>query len=603
MIINRYGLDFKEGTSQLEVELSCYCHNHTKEKGGLGKLEHFKNAYQIAYPEIAKSYFSWTELMFKAYAEESKIGGGVVSVLGGSGCSKSFSTGYWADLDFLAAPKDTITLMASTSLDELNERVWKYTKQAHEYLNMDAQYPLKRTKPQLISSGSGGILTKALDNDPEGESIKGFHPKRLRIIIDEGTAATPGVLNNYENWISSNKEFLLIVLSNFRGLGNLCSEVSKPIGGWNSIDYNTTNKWKTAYGTCLLLDLTKSPVYTNPELGKPGAPLSFLRSKESIDKAIQKLGAKHPRVFQYIRSIPAIDDGAKTVLTEKILEVGRVDRKVVWAGFTQEDLASLDPAFTTDGDECILVFGKLGWERSGKQILDYTEYLSLPIDSSSKTPTEYQILEMTVKECKKRGVPPENFITDSQGSGRGLGAIFRNEWSDKIKLIEPSLTPSEFIVDFALNKTGKELYDRFITELWFEMRSFIESGQITGLDADTKAQLCSRLYNDEKPKISLETKKKYKQRLYGDDSVNGSPDRADASVQLLYLAKDFGFRLSDIDPKYGNEIAEKSSHRQAIEDEVTRWINNRDSNDNFSKGSTNFTPDDYGEGDITDDFF
>jgi hypothetical protein len=573
-----YGRDWGN-SSQLQIELSAYRHGLTPAQGGLGKLEHFKNAYSILFPKLIPSYFSWTEEMFKAYAEESRIGGGIVSVLGGSGCGKSFSTGLWAFTDFMAAPDDTITLCASTTLEDLNQRIWKYIKETHEDLPFEfGRY--QRARPACLISGKGGIYAKALDGDPEAEGIKGFHPRRLRIIIDEGTAIPKTILNAYENWISAGKEFLLIVLSNFRGLDNLCAEVSEPIGGWNSIDYENTSKWVTKKGgKCLLFDLTKSPVYKNPKLSEPGSPLSFIRTKADIDKAIYGegkmggLGLTHPRVMQYIRSIPLFDDSVKTILNQKLIINADIHRVPKWAGFGQTKLAALDPAFVTDGDSCVLAFGTLGWEQSGKQILWNEDIVPIPIDSRAKLTTEYQILEFTVNECLKRGIPPENFIMDSCGTGRGLGSIFEHEWSDKINKIMPSQACSEEIVDFEFNKTAKEIYDRFVTQLWFQYRNYVESGQILNIHPEAIKQFCTRLYDDSRVKIVLVKKPDYKKRIYGDDEVKGSPDEADVSTYLHHLAVLKGMEHSRLRDTYSDQVA--TSQRDKFEAAVMEWHENK----------------------------
>jgi len=92
-----------------------------------------------------------------------------------------------------------------------------------------------------------------------------------------------------------------------------------------------------------------------------------------------------------------------------------------------------------------------------------------------------------------------------------------------------------------MTEKADELYDRRITELWFAMKSYVEAGQIRGLDALTVEEFSSRLYEWKGRKISLETKKDYKKRMGTEDGPTGSPDRADAAAIILEVARTLGF--------------------------------------------------------------
>lgn len=502
----------------------------------------------------------------------------MLSILGASGTGKSMTMGYLCVLDWLAAPDDTLILTASDTIAGLNQRIWKYVRQAYRILPFTIGN-LRLSKPEAIVADNleGGIHAVALENDPSSEKLKGFHPKRLRIIVDEATAVTAACLAHEQNWKSAGKEFILVCLSNFRGFDNLAGVVSEPVHGYSSIDYDITQQWEAKLGgTVLLLDALKSPVYLNPALK---SKLPFLKTKEEIDKIIYGtedrpgLGENHPRVLQYIRSIPSWDEGSKTVVTRKMLTKGGAFEKPRWAGWGQTHLLSLDPAFVTNGDECILQRGTLGYEDDGSQILEFGETISIPLNSNSTTPTEYQILEYVVDYCRKNNVPPENFVMDAAGQGRGLGSIFQYEWSNRVLLLQPGRSPTEKVVDFQFNKTAKDIYDRYLTELWYDVRLFVETAQLRTLPEKAANEFCTRIYDDSKPKIRLETKPEYKLRTTGMDSVDGSPDTSDACSYLLALAQDHGFTLANRKRAYGNVVIETRQSRE--EQAVTEWIAER----------------------------
>lgn len=573
-MIEKFGKLWPDNTTTLQIHLTLYLHATEPEE----KFQHFRTAYSLLFPELVSTWNTWTEEMMRVWCEETRIGGGVGAVLGASGTGKSMSFGYFAVLDWLAAPDDTIILCASTTIAELNSRIWKYVRRA--YTNIPFKVgKLRLSKPEAIISANleAGIYATALDGDPEGEGLKGFHPKRLRIIVDEATAIKSAIMNTWINWISANKNFALFTLSNFRGLDNLSAKVTEPLLGWTSIDYETKTSWKTKVGgQALLLDALRSPVYKQPQLKHK---LPFLKTKEEIDAIIfgtldvPGLGATHPRVMQYIRSIPTFDEGVKSVLTQKLITRGGADKAATWAGWGQTKLLSLDPAFTTSGDEVILQPGILGYERDGVQVLEFGDPISIPLNSNTRIPVEYQILDYVVGYAKKQGIPPENFVMDGGGSGRGLGSIFQYEWSDKILVIMPGYSASEDMVDVQLKKTAKDIYDRLVTELWFEFRRFVETSQIRKLPPAAQAQFCARVYDDSKIKIRLETKPEYKLRISGSDSVKGSPDEADAGTYLLYLAKMHGLRLAARERTYESVIAPdpRTPNERAVQD----WVDKR----------------------------
>jgi hypothetical protein len=570
-----YGREWPDGTTRLQIELTMYRHAPPGDE----RFHHCKIAYAMLYPELIPTWNSWSEKIMYHFCHEARVGGCLLSILGASGTGKSMTMGYLSVLDWLAAPDDTLILTASDTIAGLNQRIWKYVRQA--YRNIPFQVGnLRLSKPEAIVADNleGGINAVALENDPGSEKLKGFHPKRLRIIVDEATAVSAACLAHEQNWKSAGKEFILVCLSNFRGFDNLAGVVSEPVNGYASIDYDITQTWKSKLnGTVILLDALQSPVYKNPHLK---SKLPFLKTKEEIDRIIYGtedhpgLGENHPRVLQYIRSIPAWDEGARTVLTRKMLTKGGAFQPAKWAGWGRTELLSLDPAFVTSGDECILQRGTLGYETDGTQVLEFGETISIPINSNSATPTEYQILEYVVSYCVKHNIPPENFAMDAAGQGRGLGSIFQYEWSDKVLLVQPGQSPSEKIVDFQFNKTAREVYDRYLTELWYDARTFVETAQLRKLPEKAANELCTRIYNDTKAKIRLETKPEYKLRTSGMDSVDGSPDTSDACTYLIALAQEHGLQLANRKRAYAEVKIETRQSRE--EQAVADWIAQRE---------------------------
>lgn len=574
-----YGRLWPEGTTTLQAALTMYRHTGP----GDDRFGYFKDAWSLRFPHLINTYNSWTDWILKEFCHQSKVGGGVLSILGASGTGKSFTVGHMLELDFTAAPEETVTVTASDTLPGLAERVWKYVKLAHRESPYDVGR-LIRSKPEMIVSPGemGSVQAVALDNDPESEKLKGFHPPRLRIVIDEATAISQSAFNNWQNWISAGKEFILIGMSNFRGYDNLCAKISEPLGGWNSIDFEKVTRWPTAVGgVAILLDALRSPVYLNPALK---TVLPFLKTKEEVDEIIYGsatkagLGPTHNRVMQYVRSIPVPAEGESTVLTQKMLTKGGAMQRAKYAGWGREKLLALDPAFVggQGGDGCILTPGYLGHETDGTQVLEAMDQISIPLDSMSKTPTEYQILDYVVKYCMREGIDPACFAMDACGQGRGLGSIFQYEWSDKIMLLNPGASASLKVVDWQLSKNNRacDLYDRLVTELWLDVKEFVETSQLRNIPKEAAIQFCTRRIDTARTKVRLETKPEYKLRTTGLDSVSGSPDQADSYSYFVHLAQAMGFRLANRKRTYEDSIPEDK--RTPHEIAVAEWVAERE---------------------------
>jgi hypothetical protein len=78
------------------------------------------------------------------------------------------------------------------------------------------------------------------------------------------------------------------------------------------------------------------------------------------------------------------------------------------------------------------------------------------------------------------------------------------------------------------------VYDRRVTELWYNCREVLAAGQLRGLDQPTCSQFCSRTYELKSRKIRLETKAECKER------IGRSPDDADCAAVMVEVARHMG---------------------------------------------------------------
>jgi hypothetical protein len=116
-----------------------------------------------------------------------------------------------------------------------------------------------------------------------------------------------------------------------------------------------------------------------------------------------------------------------------------------------------------------------------------------------------------------------------------VAAILERDWSRRIHKCCFGGAPTERRIKAADSEPAAELFDRFVSELWWAGRAWMEEGLVGGVGAQFKnlrEQLSARRYetvNDRK--ISVEPKREMKERL------GTSPDEADAFVLLVELLR------------------------------------------------------------------
>lgn len=530
--------------NDIALHLNAFRIGLKKEDGGLGRVRHLFEAKHLIWPETKKTLHDWTVRRYKAFCAGHKV----ITLAGGAGSSKSYDCAYYALLWWWANPEERTVLIASTTISSLTKRIWNYVgsglRDAH-----GGMPGIMRTNPTpLIKYHKDdslhcvhGIALKEGESDRTLRDIIGIHPKEaLLVIVDEATDVTPAITDAIANWDKGDVKFQMICIGNSKDRLDPHGKLSKPKRGWNSVDPDLDEEWETNLGVCLYFDCYKSPAIHATYKDK----LKFLINEEQIREDEKNLGKNDPKFWRFTRGFWPPDSLTKTVLSLSLVEKYNADKPTRWLGTWKRKLAALDPAVTSEGDECILRFADLGPFEDGTVGLDFggeDSIVSLQLDARSNEPITYQIVRQVKKECLKRGVEPEFFGADTWGFGMGAGDVFQAEWSDNIhRIVSAGAATDRFLTSEEV-ETAYEAYDRKITELWFAMRTFVSAGQIRGLDEETIEQFCSREYFWKGKRFSLETKKEYKKRMGKEDSPTGSPDRADAAALLLEVARLNGF--------------------------------------------------------------
>lgn len=543
MLIQAYGRTFPY-TDPLNIELFLYKINYQ----GQG-WKHMRNAAFILWPEQRETWNYWSERRFQVHC----AGYNTITLAGGAATGKSFDAARIAILFWLANPTQRTVLVSSTSLSDLQNRIWGYIQKFYVMENnkgiiLPGRLYTSQNNPKILYDKQDTIhgmfavpLKPGKDSKPSSNLI-GRHPKEgFLAIIDEGTDVNPGFLDAKSNWEQGVQTFQLIVIGNSNSKFDPHGLLSKPKGGWHTINPDNDTEWETKQGICLYFDCYNSPAIheKDPEKRKK---LRFLFTEESINLAKLKYGENTPNYWRFVRGFWPEDDVSQTVLTLLLCDKFHVEETAIWEGTNGLiKIAGIDPAFHSDGDDCIFRWATLGInDITGKLTLDFGGKKNIhyiKIDDTSTEPPEYQIMNQCKKLCRDLGIDERNVAVDTWGAGSGFGALIEKEWSKDIMHIESSGRASDISISNQSDEVASDVYDRRVTELWFSMRELVLCDQIRGLDTVSIEQFCTRIYETKGKRYSIEQKQDYKHRLGKVDNHYKSPDEADACTFIIDLAR------------------------------------------------------------------
>lgn len=540
-VIHAYNAEWPLMTPH-ELELTAYKLNWDGQA-----LRHLKKAHHLYWPQFEEGWNYWTERRFSAHLEGHKI----ITWAAGANTGKSFDAAALAMLFWLGNPTGRTVLVASTSINDLESRIWGYIKRFYSIFSavpLPGKY-VSTPPPKILFDrmdtihGMFAVPLQKGTSDRTASTLIGRHPdEAMLVIVDEGTDVSPGFMDAIPNWEKA-PWFQCIVIGNSKSLFDPHGLLSRPVDGIDKVDPDKDKEWPTKHGLCLYFDCYQSPAIHEKDPLKKAALSKFLPTEESINEAAVKYGEKSAKFYRFTRGFWPLGEETMTVLNPLDIDKFKAQEACHWSGHGEIHLlGGLDPAFTEGGDECILRFARLGIASNGLWTLDYGGERNIhviPIDSTGKELPEHQIVNQAMKICHEVGCKPENLAVDIWGSGTALGGVFAALWSNAIYKV-PSAGPcSDTYVDDERKLLAKDVYDRRVTELWFSMQRFVKAGQIKGLDEKSCEQFCTREYSWKGKKYRVETKDDYKQRLGKVDNRYRSPDRADAAALVLDLARQF----------------------------------------------------------------
>jgi len=485
-------------------------------------------------PEKLMVKHPWAEKMIRAALENKYL------AIGGSASSgKSHTMAAWGIVNWLSQPQDTLVLMTSTTLREARKRIWGSVMSLLSVID-NAPIKIRDSIGNAAYINESGLLIeraglslisaeKSKTKEAVGKFI-GIKQKRIILIGDELSELSEAILQAGLTNLSKNPEFQLIGMSNPNSRFDAFGIWSTPADGWESVDTNTADEWKTKWnGYYLRLDGERSPNILAGETLYPWLPTE---EKLNEDKAL--LGVESRGYMRMVRAVFFDSDETTGIYTENELTSSGALGNVEWQG-SPINLCGIDPAFTNGGDRTIMYTAKCGYDVSGQYVLEFGDAIHLNDDATNKAvPRTYQIVRQIKDKCKQLKILPENVAVDATGAGAPFCDVLSGEWSGKIMRIGFGGKASDKRVSVNSQLVGHELYVNRVSELWFVGKELMRTRQVFGVTSDLAQEITARNYDMVKSstlRMKIESKPEFKARF------GRSPDLADAAFLALDCAR------------------------------------------------------------------
>jgi hypothetical protein len=527
MSIQTYGLDFSKFPSitQLEIELMMVADRDPSRITNLSRGQHIKHCIKMLWPQVMDSWNDWNELALWAWTNHSEIG-----VTGCASAGKTFTFTLLCLLEYLAKPMGTRVSLTSTTVPTLRGRVWaemmRFTRPVSPLFGLnivDSQTKIQFQKGDDRSS----IIAVAVESGSIEHAVgrlQGVHLPRMVIMVDEAAQTNPAIFSARANLQTGTNFYRFVAIANASSMFDAHGLFCEPAMGWGSIQ-DDDEFWETKTGICIRFDGLKSP---NVKAGRLLYP--YLFSLDNIESIRKTSGEGSLEWNSYVRGMWSKSGVRNTIVDSAMIQEGGAREKVVWAGGGIQTIAALDPAFTTDGDDCVMRLAQYGKATDDEVALQLTDCVKLNLMESETYPIFYQIADQAIEILNKHKIKPENFAIDTTGAGAGVADIISQRWNNGFKRVSFGGSATDSAISMEDDRPAKSIYANRVTQLWGQIKSIIMAGRLRGLDDITARELCARIYTLKNERMLIESKKELKKRTKG-----ASPDRADALALLCEI--------------------------------------------------------------------
>lgn len=519
------------------------------------KFLYMKSIHDWLWPHHIKTWHYWTEERFLAHC----AGYTPIVLASGAGGGKSLDVAKIATIFWLSDPKNNSCVIASTTLDSLESRIWGYVMTlVHETALPIYAKAYKGKPPKIMYPGQmdkiHGMFAVAIRNGDDEKVVStliGRHPnKRFMAVLDEATDMNPAIIKVIANWQQGVEFFQMWAIGNSKSVNDLHGALATPKHklAFESVDPNVDIIWKTKHdnGVCLYFNPHRSPAIHEKDPAKKIALGKFLITEEKLEELKEQYGEHTTAYNRFVLGFWSQNDADETIISKQFLNENDAEMLAEWSGFIPlEMVAGLDPALRVGGTGCILRLAYYGQMTNGSMALDYRKndlLFRINITANNTKSGELQLAEQVAAILTKYNIPINRLAIDTTGIGRAFGELLKmvmRATADPIRIVSvgnrwgargagrPSkVAPTD---PFIITKTP--------SDMWFDFRSFLQTKQIKGLDDITIQQMTNRLVELKGGKVILESKDKYKARMAAISPKHAhSPDEADTCVLVLQAA-------------------------------------------------------------------
>jgi hypothetical protein len=493
----------------------------------------------------------YTQDIFKAIIEDNQL-----LIPGANGCSKSYSCIAFCYLDWRRDPEYTMIKMAAVNEEHLKRTLIAQVSQFHTAASIDMEQKCVDNELYLGLEGlpDMGIAGVIMPQGAEGTGrIRGYKPKpirkvkhprfgyssRVRFYGDEGQVYRISVFKDFgsmQSAMNGPDPVKIFVTYNPDSTDRPVVLKAMPPQGWLMEDMETQFRYKSKEGWSVLrLDGAKCENVVQRKIVYPG-----LQTLEGYMKFVQGGGDTSSDYFEKARGFPPIKGAVNIIIapsfpsdfrgTANFIEPPMVGATVDCA-YQGEDGAVMTPfryglasGWTREsGDKIIFVDHRDPTKRKPRHVLQYDQQITL-VNRDDTVALAQEVME----KAKQLNIKPENLGIDGTGNGFGTYSHLKQYFGDVI-FIQWAAKATDKKVLNEDQAPASALYDSIISEMWFTVRRWFESGCIIISPMIDHSPLNQQLSTRRFSRVRLglmhvESKKEYKSRGHS------SPDEADSFV-------------------------------------------------------------------------
>lgn len=573
-----YGVPWPEGTTQIIKELAAFRMGRERRPlpGAKSIFTHFLRIIQILFPDTVHFYKDVISVKGDPdciYLESGRIWNNYCLdiayklckskkrkrlLAGPASANKTYLVALYGYICYISNPKETMVMLSTTSVGGAERRIWGCVKDFHktakfeeagieppgqviEYLKCITFDEQKQIGGAEFNNRDfrSGIIVIPIATDSTGDTalsaIQGTKNRHALWIIDEMAQMRDGVTRVARN-LMANPFFEMIGIGNSSSESDPHGEECMPMGGLDSISYDSDRTWIAAKGgDVLFLHGDDSPnnhplIDQSKVTGPSDYPYDYATNPWNNNEIAIDCGNGNVEVgkmtldyWKFAIGYWAPKDASSSLFSNNLAKSNNATADPELLVNSIQSFGGGDFAFSAGGDDNTFFSLKFGYTAQGrKQVHLMREAKSIKITANEKSEFNKATAAGFIMAIREHNIQFNDFGADTGNDA----AITLNEMSRLAGT-------HDFVGISSIGEANnKAKYRNKVTELHFQVRDLIRTGLFRGLHTGSKfwTQLCQRRYTSlSKGVYQIEPKKEMKKR------IGRSPDDADAFIYACHM--------------------------------------------------------------------